>query len=122
MSSSFFYAKQLDVLRRAAVRLNKSTDADQWGAMLANVTAKYRARFLQNDTGIFSDNADGRGTQAMMGSQALALAFPDQSLLSDAERQAVGQALALDHQRRLALRGPQLQRRRFARLELAKES
>lgn len=93
MSSAFFYAKQLHILLRAAGRMNKTTDAERWGAMLTNATSKFRARFLQNDTGVFSDNADGRGTQAMMGSQALALAFPDRSLLSDHERQVVGQAL-----------------------------
>ena len=93
MSSAFFYAKQLDALQRAALRLNRPAEAQRWAAMLANVTASYRARFLQNETGTFSDNADGRGTQAMMGSQALALAFPDRSLLSTAERQTVGQAL-----------------------------
>lgn len=92
MSSAFFYAKQLHILQRAAVRMELPADAEKWSSLLRNVTSAYRTRFMQRD-GTFSDNADGGGTQAMMGSQSLALVFPDEALLSAAERQVVGAAL-----------------------------
>ena len=91
LSSSFFFARQLEILKSAAQRLGLSADAAKWGMLLTNVTAAFKRRF-QQPNGEFSDNADGGGTQAMMGSQALALAFPD-GLLTTSERTAVGQAL-----------------------------
>ena len=97
MSSSFFFAKQLDILQRAATRLRHDEDAAKWQGMLTRVTAAYRKRFMQPD-GTFSDTADGRGTQAVMGSQALALAFPSPDLLTDAERKTVGNALVTNVQ------------------------
>jgi alpha-L-rhamnosidase len=106
LSSSFFYARQLSILQRAASRLGLAQDAVRWRDLLSNVTRAFKQAFMQPD-GSFSDNADGRGTQAFMGSQALALAFPSarsinvsnstaekaEALLSTNERSIVGRAL-----------------------------
>lgn len=106
LSSSFFYARQLAILQNAAGRLGLVQDAARWRALLSNVTRAFKQAFMQPD-GSFSDNADGRGTQAFMGSQALALAFPraqsinesssiaenPEDLLSANERAVVGHAL-----------------------------
>eukprot|EP01048_Picozoa_sp_COSAG05_P003660 COSAG05_NODE_175_length_14930_cov_7.138679_4_plen_466_part_00 len=101
LSSSFFYARQLAVLQSAASRLGLANESARWGALLANVTRAFKKAFMQPD-GSFSDNANGKGTQAVMGSQALALAFPrnpfagsnsTSELLSASERAVVGNAL-----------------------------
>ena len=103
LSSSFFFARQLSVLQRAAGRLGLVQDEARWGGLLSNVTRAFKRAFMQPD-GSFSDNANGQGTQAVMGSQALALAYPrntggglsredDQGLLSADERSVVGNAL-----------------------------
>jgi hypothetical protein len=76
INSSFLYARQLSVLQRAAGRLGLVHDEERWGVLISNVTRAFKHAFtcMQLD-GSFSDNANGRGTQAVMGSQALALAF-----------------------------------------------
>ena len=101
LSSSFFFARQLEVLQRAAGRLGLVQDAAKWGELLSNVTRAFRGAFMQPD-GSFSDAGNG-GTQAVMGSQALVLAFPQPNVdasdnsggwLTADERRVVGKALA----------------------------